>query len=88
VLPLVLAALGIGATGLGVIVPFHWPLTILAALAVTAGWLLYARKRRACASDAPPSRGPFAILCAATLLLIISAIWSFIEMPLMKILAE
>lgn len=45
VLPLAFAALGLGAGGLAAFVPYHWPLTILAAVAVAAGWLLYVRRR-------------------------------------------
>lgn len=94
VLPLALAAVGIGAGGLAQIVPFHWPLTIGAAVAVLVGWLIYARKRRACAADescatAPPTRATFLMLCFATLFVILSAIWPFVlEQPLMQVFGE
>lgn len=90
VLPLGLAALGIGAGGLSALVPFHWPLTIAAITAVAAGWLLYGRKRRACAiasrAAAPPSRATFVMLCLATPMVGVSVLWSFIEQPLMRLL--
>lgn len=91
VLPLAFGAMGIGAGGLAAFVPFHWPLTIAAVLAVAAGWFFYARKRRACARDtsctvAPPARATFLMLCLATAFVTISALWSFIEAPLMRLL--
>jgi mercuric ion transport protein len=91
ILPLVLAALGLGSAGLSAIVPFHWPLTIAAVVAVALGWLLYGRKRRACAVDAictsaSPSRSTFVLLCLATAFVIISASWGYVEAPLMRAL--
>ncbi|MDP9415052.1 MAG: hypothetical protein M3Q08_13420 [Pseudomonadota bacterium] len=91
ILPLGLAALGIGSAGLASVVPFHWPLTIAAMIAIAAGWLFYARRRRACARDAscttaPPARSTFRLLCVATAIVTISALWGFIEAPLMRAL--
>lgn len=92
VLPLVLAALGVGAGGLAAFVPFHWPMTIAAAVAITLGWLLYLRKRRHCAADAScgteaPKRGTLIMLTLATVFVLLSALWpSFLEKPLMKLL--
>lgn len=92
VLPLALAAMGLGAGGLAILVPFHWPLTLAAGAAVAAGWLLYVRKRRACARDetctvGPPSQSTFVMLCLATLFVTLSALWpAFIETPLMRLL--
>ena len=91
ILPLALAALGLGSAGLSAIVPFHWPLTIAAVAAVAVGWLLYGRKRRACAVDgtctsASPARSTFVLLCLATAFVIISASWGYIEAPLMRAL--
>lgn len=90
VLPLGLAALGIGAGGLAALVPWHWPLTIAAIVAVAAGWFLYARKRRACAitgcTPAPSSRATIVMLSFATVMVGISALWRFIEQPLMRLL--
>lgn len=91
VLPLALGALGLGVGGLAAVVPFHWPLTVAALVAVAAGWLLYVRKKRACARDttctaAPPTRATFAMLCVASVAVSISAVWSYLEAPLMRVL--
>jgi mercuric ion transport protein len=91
VLPLALAAVGLGAGGLSMLVPLHWPLTILAIVAIVAAWLLYVRKRRACRRDescaaAPPSRAIFLMLSISTTFVAISVFWSFIEAPLMRLL--
>ena len=92
VLPLGLAALGIGAGGLAAVVPFHWPMTIAAALAIAVGWFLYLRKRRACAADtsctlAAPTRATFVMLSFATVFVALSALWpSYLEKPLMNLL--
>ncbi len=91
VLPLALGALGIGAGGLAAVVPFHWPLTIAALVAVAAGWFLYVRKRQACTGEeecavSPPSRATFIMLCLATSFVTISALWGYIELPLMRAL--
>lgn len=91
ILPLGLGAIGIGSAGLSSIVPFHWPLTIAAIVAVAAGWFLYLRKRQACARDAtcttaPPAGSTLALLSIATMVVAISACWGFIEAPLMRAL--
>ena len=91
VLPLAFAALGLGAGGLAAMVPFHWPFTIAALSALALGWFFYIRKRRACrreadCSIAQPSRSTLITLCAATLLVSVSAAWAFIETPLMRLL--
>lgn len=92
VLPLALAAAGVGAGGLAAFVPFHWPMTIAAALAVAVGWFLYLRKRRACAADASctiaaPSRATPVMLSAATVFVVLSALWpSYLEKPLTHLL--
>ena len=90
VLPLALAAMGVGAGGLAAFVPFHWPLTIAASLAIAAGWFLYFRRKRACATDescavAPAARATLVMLIVASVIIAISAIWSYIEAPLMKL---
>lgn len=88
VLPLVLAAFGLGAGWLSVFVPYHWPLTVAAALAVAVGWVLYVRKRRACAraancAVAPPSRATLIMLSTATFFVALSALWKpVLEGPL------
>ena len=91
VLPLALAAVGLGAGGLSMLVPLHWPLTIIAMVAVIAAWLLYVRKRRACLREATcpatrPSRATLVMLSISTAFVTISAFWSFIEAPLMRLL--
>lgn len=92
VLPLALAAIGIGAGGLAAIVPLHWPMTIAAGLAVAVGWFLYLRKRRACAMDASctvaaPTRATPVMLSFASAFVALSALWpSYLEKPLMNLL--
>lgn len=92
VLPLAFAALGVGAGGLAAVVPFHWPMTIAAAVAIAVGWLLYFRKRRACAASssctvAPPARATLVMLSLATVFVALSALWPFyLEKPLMNLL--
>ncbi|MCA1661696.1 MAG: hypothetical protein LC648_05880 [Novosphingobium sp.] len=91
VLPLALAGLGIGAGGLSGFVPYRWPLTIAAAVAIAVGWALYLRRRRACIADAnratsAPSTATLAMLSIATVVVAVSALWGFIEQPLMRAL--
>ena len=91
VLPLAFAALGLGAGGLAAFVPYHWPLTIAAGVAMSIGWTLYIRKRRACSRDASctaaPSRATFVMLSVATVFVALSALWPyFFEAPLMRLL--
>ena len=92
VLPLVFAAVGLGAGGLAAFVPYHWPLTIASALAVSVGWFLYLRKRRACVAETEcastaPRRAPLLLLSVATAAVVLSAAWPrFIEGPLMTLL--
>jgi mercuric ion transport protein len=91
VLPLALAAVGLGAGGLSAFIPFHWPLTVAATMATAVGWFLYLRKRRACARDegctsSAPTKATLVMLCTATLFVALSVIWPFyIEAPLMKL---
>ena len=89
VLPLALASLGIGASGMAALGPLHAPLSAVALLAVVAGWYLYLKRRRACAIDVtcePPARTTPAILAVATVLIVLSGIWPFIETPLMRVI--
>lgn len=91
ILPLALAAIGVGSAGLSSVVPFHWPLTIAAIVAVVAGWIFYLRRRQACVRDstcmtAPPAKSTFVLLFVATVFVTISAGWSLIEAPLMRAL--
>ena len=92
VLPAALAALGIGAglsSSFSALVPFHWPLTIAAVAAIVLGWVFYARRRKLCASDAactrtPPTKATFIMLCISTAFVALSAIWPYLEAPLMQ----
>jgi mercuric ion transport protein len=88
VLPLALASVGVGASGLAALSPLHAPLSVLALVAVAAGWYLYVRRRRACAADAtcvPPSRSTPIMLTFATVFVILSGIWPFMEAPMMRV---
>jgi mercuric ion transport protein len=90
VLPFALAGVGIGVGGLATLVPYRWPLTIAALVMVGAGWFLYLRKRRACALDpdcgAAPSAATLVMLCIASVVVAICALWGFVEQPLMRAL--
>ena len=92
VLPLVLAAVGLGAGSLAVFVPYHWPLTIAALVIIAAGWALYLRKTRACPSASGECKTPgrstatLVMLGLATAAIAFSAMWGFIEQPLMRAL--
>lgn len=94
VLPLALAGFGLGVSAFAPFVPYHWPLTIGAAVAVAIGWMLYLRKRRACAADAeceaaPPAKATFILLWVATAFVALSAIWpGYLEQPLTSLLTS
>jgi mercuric ion transport protein len=66
-------------------------MTIIASVLSIAGWMLYLRKHRACSADADcavpaPGRATLAMLVGATVIVVISALWGFIEQPLMRVL--
>lgn len=89
VLPLALAGAGLGAGTLAPMVPYRWPLTLVAAAALAAGWTLYLRQRRRCAASADcarPGRATPAILGAATLMTALAAAWKLFEQPLTRAL--
>lgn len=96
VLPAALAAFGIGAglsSSFSALVPFHWPLTIAAVAAIVLGWVFYVRRRRLCATDStctstPPTRATFVMLCIATAFVALSAIWPYLEAPLMQAIGQ
>lgn len=79
VLPLVFVSLGIGASGLSFLVPYHWPLTIVAGAAIAAGWMLVLRNW----SRGSVARSTTIVLALATLLLVLSVAWkTYFEGPL------
>lgn len=87
VLPLALAGVGIGASGLAWLVPFFHPLSAIALLAVIGGWFLYfgRRRNRAVEGDnAPPATTTLVLLIVASTFVALSAAWHFIEAPLMS----
>lgn len=88
VLPVALASVGVGASGLASLSPLHAPLSVLALLAVAAGWYLYIKRLRACAADATcaqPSRSTPILLSFAAVFVVLSGIWPFIENSLMRV---
>ena len=90
VLPLALASIGIGASSLAALGPLHAPLSGIALLAVSAGWFFYVRKRRACVADpecSRPATATLPLLVLASAFVVLSAIWPFIEAPLMGLFA-
>ena len=87
VLPLALAGVGVGAGGLASLGPLYHPLSAIALLAVVAGWYLYLKRRRLCATDAdctPPTTSTFVLLMAASAFVALSAVWPVIEPTLMQ----
>lgn len=90
VLPLGLSGLGAGSVGLATLVPFHWPLTAVAAAAVGLSWILYFQTRRNCSVGSSCSeRGPNRTrvwLSAASVLVILSVLWHLFEAPLLRLL--
>ena len=92
VLPLALAALGVGAglsSTFAALMPLRWPLTALSVLGLAGGWWFYAQRRRACAADetcALPSPSPATpiALAVGTALTLVALMWDRFEAPLMK----
>src|SRR3546814_1589794 len=68
----------------------HLPLTVAAFLIVAFGWFLHLRKVCSCGADGceKPARGSTErlTLLIATAMIVLSALWSFIEQPLMRAL--
>lgn len=95
VLPLALAALGVGvglSSTFALLMPLRWPLTALSILVLAAGWWSYARRRRACAADRSctvplPSRATPILLAVGTALTVVALLWGRLEAPLMKALS-
>lgn len=87
VLPLLFGAAGIGAAGLAPLVPYHWPLTIVAAVSIAAAWLFYLRRRSPEARHGASGRGRtmVVVLGVATALTLVSLSWSLFEAPLTRL---
>lgn len=79
VLPLVFVSFGLGATALSFLVPYRWPLTLIAGLAIAAGWFVLFR-------NSPKGRrrtSTITLLGTASALLALAVAWEpFIEAPL------
>jgi mercuric ion transport protein len=94
VLPLALAALGMGAalsSTWDVLMPLRWPLTLVSALGLAGGWWTYAKRRRACATDPTcsmplPSRMTPVVLSIGTILTLAALLWDHFESLLMGLL--
>jgi mercuric ion transport protein len=88
VLPLALAAFGIGSGALGFLVAYHWPLTIAALIILTLAWVFHLRISRSCAMDNCEASSRIKttriVLIAATVVILISASWELFEQPLMR----
>lgn len=95
VLPLALAALGMGAglsSTFAALMKLRWPLTALSLVGLAAGWWAYGWRRRACVADRScavslPSRATPIVLAIGTALTVIALIWDRLEAPLMKALS-
>lgn len=79
VLPLVLVSFGLGATALSFLVPYQWPLILIAGLAIAAGWVVLFR-------NSPKGRrrtSTIILLAIATVLLGIAVAWKpYFEAPM------
>lgn len=79
VLPLVFGSFGLGATVLLFLVPYQWPLTLIAGLAIAAGWIVLIR-------NSPKGRrrtSTIILLSIASLLLAIAIAWKpYFEGPI------
>lgn len=95
VLPLALAALGVGAgisSTFSALMPLRWPLTALSLVGLVAGWWTYARRRRACTLDQSctvplPSRATPVVLVIGTAMMLVAMVWDRLEAPLLKVLS-
>ncbi len=95
VLPLALAALGLGAglsSNFAALIPLRWPLTATSLIGLAAGWWAYAQRRRSCAGDRSctmplPSRATPILLAIGTVLTLIAFAWDLLEAPLMNALS-
>jgi mercuric ion transport protein len=95
VLPLALAALGVGAglsSSFAALMPLRWPLTVLSITGLAAGWWVYSRRRRACAADRSctvplPAKATPVALTIGTVLTIAAVLWDKLEAPLIRALS-
>ena len=95
VLPLALAALGLGAglsSNFAALIPLRWPLTATSLIGLAAGWWAYAQRRRSCAGDRSctmplPARATPILLAIGTVLTLIAFAWDLLEAPLMNALS-
>ena len=88
VLPLALASIGIGASGLAALGPLHTPFVGDCACGCRRRLVLCLRKRRAYAAGAdclPPATSTLPLLVAATAFVALSATWPLIEAPLVSL---
>ncbi|MBA4793350.1 MAG: MFS transporter permease [Phenylobacterium sp.] len=90
VLPMALAAAGLGLTGAAFVAGQRLWLTIGAALVLGAGWWRIGRRARACkiaGGCAPPSQLSVILLSLATALLVLAILWQpFVEPKALMIL--
>ncbi|MFN3724672.1 MAG: hypothetical protein ACK4SZ_00050 [Allosphingosinicella sp.] len=89
VLPLALAGAGVSASAFASLVPLRLPLSLIALLAVLAGWFFLYRRTRSCVVDsacARPSRSTPVLLVAATLFVLLSLSWPLFEASLVSVL--
>ena len=79
VLPIALSIAGLSLAGTGFIAGQRTWITLLALLLVGGGWVLVVRKARRCRVDAQcsaPTRASVWLLAAATILIMLSLIWT------------
>lgn len=94
VIPLTLAALGVGAGTFGVLealAPYRWPLVALGFLVVSGAWFAYLRRPKPrCATGADcavrRSRGTGVLLAIATAQVFVAVLWTSIEPSLVRAL--
>lgn len=89
VLPLALAGTGVSASTLAPVVPWRLPLSLIALIAILAGWFLLYRRTRACTVDptcARPARSTVVMLAIASLFVLLSLSWPLFEASLVAAL--
>lgn len=89
VLPLALAGAGVSASTLAPLVPLRLPLSLIALLAILAGWFFLYRRSRACAVDpvcSRPARSTKVMLIVASLFVLLSLAWPLFEPALVSAL--